>query len=222
MLRNYVQDGAVDYSRWQAESAQALDNWLAEISTAEIDTMDQESAIAFLLNLYNALVVRQVLQKYPISSIRPTVLGIPNWISFLLFFKKPVYRLNGQSLSLDGLEHGILRDRYQEPRIHFALVCAAEGCPLLRANAYLPEHLPNQLQEDAQRFINNPDKVNYDEANNILHCSKILKWYKQDFLTQSASVPDYLQRYLLDASIPPNVNINYLPYSWQLNQRTSS
>ncbi len=222
MLREYVKDGAVDYARWQTESAEALDRWLADVSTVDIEVLDRDSAIAFLINLYNALAVRQVLQKYPIDSIRPTVLGIPNWISFLLFFKKTVYTLNGRPLSLDGIEHGILSDRYHEPHMHFALVCASEGCPLLRANAYLPEHLPAQLQEDAQRFIRHPNKVRYDKTNNVLHCSKIFKWYKKDFLTQSASIPEYIQRYLSDTSIPQTADIDYLPYSWSLNQRTSS
>ncbi len=230
MLREYVKDGAVDYARWQAESAEALDCWLADVSAVDIEALERNSplaepaneGIAFLINLYNALAVRQVLQKYPIESIRPTVLGIPNWISFLLFFKKTVYTLNGRSLSMDGIEHGILRDRYSEPRMHFALVCVSQGCPLLRANAYQPEHLSAQLQEDAQRFINNPNKVRYDAANNILHCSKIFKWYQKDFLTQSATIGDYIQRYLPDASIPQTVDIRYLPYSWRLNQRTSS
>lgn len=230
MLREYVKDGAVDYARWQAESAEALDRWLAEVSAVDIEALEKNSTlaepanegIAFLINLYNALAVRQVLQRYPIESIRPTILGIPNWISFLLFFKKTVYTLNGRPLSMDGIEHGILRDRYSEPRMHFALVCVSKGCPLLRDRAYLPEHLPAQLQEDAQRFINNPDKVKYDAANNILYCSKIFKWYEKDFLTQSASIPDYIQQHLSNTHIPPTVEINYLPYSWRLNQRTSS
>lgn len=222
MLREYVSEGTVDYERWQAESVDRLEQWLAAVGSVDIEQLDREGAIAFLINLYNALVIRQVLQKYPIDSIRPEILGIPNWVSFLLFFKKKIYTLNGESLSQDNIEKDILRDRYSEPRIHFALVCASSGCPLLRSEAYLPAKLNEQLNEDALRFINNPEKVKYNKANQTLYCSKIFKWYKEDFLTQADSIPKYIQSYHIDAQIPTDIEIEHLPYSWALNQRTSS
>ena len=143
-------------------------------------------------------------------------------MSFLLFFKRRLYTLNGHSLSLDEIEKGILRSRYDEPRIHFALVCASQGCPLLRANAYRPEQLPAQLEEDAARFINNPDKVHYSAGDRTLYLSKIFKWYRSDFLAQADSVPAYLQPFLTNLKLPADLDIAYKPYSWQLNQRTSS
>jgi len=221
MLRTYVAEGEVDYARWQKESAGALDQWLDSIRSVELDSMDRESAIAYLINLYNALVIKQVLQKYPIDSIRPEIFGVPNWASFALFFKRPVYSLGDRSLSLDNIEHGILRDRYDEPRIHFALVCAATSCPLLRAEAYTPELVLDQLEEDAQRFINNSTKVSYDAVGNTLYCSKIFQWYEKDFVAQSGSIANYIQGYLSEATIPAAASLVYLPYSWQLNdQRT--
>ncbi|MEM8504711.1 MAG: DUF547 domain-containing protein [Cyanobacteria bacterium P01_D01_bin.1] len=221
MLRTYVAQGQVDYARWQKESAKTLDQWLERVQSVDLDSMDRKSAIAFLLNLYNALVIRQVLQKYPIDSIRPEVFGIPNWASFLLFFKQPVYRLGDRSLSLDNIEHDILRAQYNESRIHFALVCAATGCPLLRAEAYTPDLVLEQLEADAQRFIRNPVKVNYDAASGTLYCSKIFKWYEDDFVAHMGSVASYIQLYLPETTLPANINIVHLPYSWQLNaQRT--
>lgn len=222
LLRRYVAAGQVDYAKWQTESANVLDQWLTDMSPVQIEALDEESAIAFLLNLYNALAIQQVLQKYPIDSIRPKVLGVPNWPSFLRFFKKDIYTLNGRSLGLDEIEHGILRERYSESRIHFALVCVSAGCPLLRAGAYRPHELNDQLTEDTERFINNPEKVRYDADRNILYCSKIFDWYEKDFLNQSDSIVSYIQPYLKDIKIPPTASIEYLPYSWQLNQRTSS
>ncbi|MBE9063925.1 DUF547 domain-containing protein [cf. Phormidesmis sp. LEGE 11477] len=223
MLRTYVVSGQVDYTLWQKESARELDQWLASLQTADLSAMGRESAIAFLINLYNALVIRQVLQKYPIRSIRPKVLGVPNWASFLLFFKQSVYSLGDRTLSLDNIEQDILRPQYDESRTHFALVCASTGCPLLRSEAYTPDQVLDQLEADAQRFINDTAKVNYDAASNTLYCSKIFKWYEDDFAATAGSVPDYIQTYLAEATIPANVNIVYLPYSWQLNdQRTFS
>lgn len=221
MLRTYVVEGKVDYARWQKESAEALDQWLDSVRSADFDSMDRESMIAYLLNLYNALVIRQVLQKYPIDSIRPEVLGVPNWASFLVFFKRPIYKLGDRSLSLDNIEHDILRDRYNEPRIHFALVCAATSCPLLRAEAYTPNRVLDQLEADARRFIQNSTKVSYDAASNTLYCSKIFQWYEKDFVAQAGSITSYIQTYLPETTIPTNTSIAYLPYSWQLNdQRT--
>lgn len=223
MLQEYVSDqGQVDYTRWQKEAAQELDQWLTSVQKTDLQMLDHESAIAFLINLYNALTIQQVLQKYPIRSIRPTILRIPNWLAFWRFFNKKIYTLNGQVLSLNTIEHDILRSHFHEPRIHFALVCASVGCPLLRAEAYFPGRLTMQLEEDAQRFINNPDKVRYDAANQTLCCSKIFKWYKQDFLAVAGSVVAYINRYYMNGKLPDNAQIAYLPYSWSLNQRTSS
>ena len=231
LLQTYVASGQVDYASWQKEATDRLERWLVDASTVDIEQLGQDHSlvnpthepIAFLLNLYNALTIQQVLKKYPIKSIRPKLFGgVPNWASFLLFFKKEIYALNGQSLSLDNIEQGILRKQYSEPRIHFALVCASEGCPLIRGEAYEPQTLEAQLEDDVYRFINNPDKVRYDAATNTLYCSMIFKWYEEDFIEQEASIAAYIQRYLRDVRLSDAVAIEYLPYSWQLNQRTSS
>lgn len=218
LLRTYVDDqGRVAYGRWQRESLSALEQWLPDLRGVDLQGLGRTAAIALLLNLYNALTIRQVLYQYPIDSIRPKVVGIPNWLAFLRFFTRTVYSLNGQSLSLNTIEHDILRQQFLDPRIHFALVCASIGCPLLRAEAYVPETLTDQLAEDCDRFINNPDKVRYDAASQTLHCSKIFKWYKADFLTVADSVPAYIDRYYTAAQLPAAVTVVYRPYSWRLN-----
>jgi hypothetical protein len=223
MLQKYVNDqGRVDYACWQQESAQELDQWLVSVHRINLQALDQDNAIAFLINLYNALTIQQVLQKYPLLSIRPKLLGIPNWLAFLRFFTKKIYTLNGQSLSLNAIEHVILRQQFQEPRIHFALVCASIGCPLMRPGAYVPDRLTLQLEEDAYRFINNPDKVCYEADHQILYCSKIFKWYEADFLTGANSIVAYINRYRTGIKPAKTVKVAYLPYNWNLNQRMSS
>ncbi|ABW29978.1 DUF547 domain-containing protein [Acaryochloris marina] len=222
LLRKYVNDqGQIAYDSWKQNSLAELEQWLTNVRNVDLQGLDRQQAIAFLLNLYNALTIRQVLHQYPIDSIRPQVLGIPNWLTFLRFFTQTIFTLNGQSLSLNTIEHKILRQQYPEPRIHFALVCASVGCPLLRAEAYIPDRLTAQLEDDCERFINNPDKVRYDAASQTLYCSKIFKWYKTDFLTVADSMPTYIGRYFKDP-LPPDVTLVYLPYSWDLNQCLSS
>ncbi|NEQ50696.1 MAG: DUF547 domain-containing protein [Leptolyngbya sp. SIO3F4] len=218
LLRNYVDDqGQVDYGCWQQESLPELEQWLMDMGSVDLRCLEKKQAIATLLNLYNALTIRQVLHQYPITSIRPKFLGMPNWIAFLRFFTQTVYTLNGQALSLNNIEHDLLCKQFLDPRIHFALVCASIGCPLLRAEAYIPDKLMDQLEDDCDRFINNPDKVRYDAASQALYCSKIFKWYKADFLTVADSIVEYCDLYYTASYLPTTVKVVYLPYSWKLN-----
>jgi hypothetical protein len=219
LLQQYVDaSGRVDYAAWKVESAPRLKDWLAQVAKADlVEHPERSLRLAFWLNLYNALVIDQVLARYPIASIRPMVLGIPNWLAFLRFFQRPVYQTAGRRYSLNQIEHGILRSEFREPRIHFALVCAAVGCPLLRAEAYWPEQVEQQLEADAVRFIQNP--ANVRSVGSILNVSQIFKWYQKDFLQHHPTVRDYIQLYL-PSQIHPAAQLRYLDYDWSLNQRT--
>lgn len=220
LLRQYVDSRSrVDYQAWKAEQSQQLFQWLADL--AQLDLLayaNPDEQLAVWINLYNAFTIASVLERYPIDSIQPQIWGIPNWLAFLWFFQRPAYTIASKRYSLNQIEHGILRREFNEPRIHFALVCASIGCPLLRNGAYWPESVRSQLEDDASRFINNPDKVRYDSQTGKLYCSKIFKWYRSDFLKIAPSIPDYIRPYLktnapLDASTP----ISYLHYDWHLN-----
>lgn len=218
MLQAYVDDqGLVDYGRWQRESVPLLTDWLTELRSVGVAELTPEEHLAFWLNLYNALMVQQVLQRYPIRSIRPRLFGLPNWPGFLVFLNRSVYRLNDEALSLNRIEHGKLRPLFGDPRIHFALVCASLGCPSLRNEAYLPAIVEAQLDTDAQRFINNPDKVRYVADQGVVYCSKIFQWYKADFLKGSPSITAYIAQYL--PQVPATAEVRYLPYDWRLNQQ---
>lgn len=217
LLQAHVNDqGLVDYGRWRQDSMEMLTDWLAELQTVAVADLLPDETLALWLNLYNALTIQQVLSRYPIDSIRPQLFGWPNWLGLWTFFSRPVYALNGESLSLNRIEHRKLRSQFKDPRIHFALVCASLGCPVLRNEAYLPDIVEAQLDTDAQRFINNPDKVRYDAETNTLHCSAIFKWYEKDFLRVAPSIAAYIGQYLLH--LPPTVEVVYLPYDWRLNQ----
>lgn len=219
LLRRYVDaQGRVNYQTWQAESMQTLRDWLQQLSPIDPKRLPLLQQLALWLNLYNALVILQVLERYPIDSIRPKILGIPNWLAFFRFFQRSIYSLDQQPYSLNLIEHAILRQQFNDPRIHFALVCASIGCPLLRQQAYFPDTVKDQLEDDARRFINNPAKVQYDGQ--TLYCSKIFKWYGADFLEVADSIPAYIAPYL-ELSLSAATPLRYLDYDWQLNQRTS-
>ncbi|WP_445173881.1 DUF547 domain-containing protein [Microcoleus sp.] len=221
LLQRYVDDlGRVNYRRWKAEGADVLRVWLESLADVDLaDFTDAEARLALWLNAYNAIAISQVLEVYPIASIRPKVLGIPNWLSFLDFFTRSNTIIGGKKYSLNQIEHAILRPEFAEPRIHFALVCASVGCPLLRRGAYFPESVRTQLEADASRFIHNPDKVRYDAEKKTLYLSKIFKWYGEDFVKAAGSVAEYVGGYLgPEAAVGDGWAIVFLPYDWNLNR----
>ncbi|MEG3959104.1 DUF547 domain-containing protein [Microcoleus sp. herbarium2] len=221
LLQRYVDDlGRVNYRRWKAEGADVLRAWLESLADVDLaDFTDADARLALWLNAYNAIAISQVLEVYPIASIRPKVLGIPNWLSFLDFFTRSNSIIGGKKYSLNQIEHGILRPEFAEPRIHFALVCASVGCPLLRRGAYFPESVRTQLEADASRFIHNPDKVRYDAQKKTLYLSKIFKWYGEDFVKAAGSVAEYVGGYLgPEAAVGDGWAIVFLPYDWNLNR----
>lgn len=220
LLGQYVDDrGRVDYRTWKTEAQTDLSTWLDQMGQTPLPA-DEDEQLAYWINVYNAAVVAEVLKRYPIASIRPTLAGIPNWLAFLRFFQRPVFYRNDRPYSLNDIEHGTIRKTFRQPRIHFALVCAAIGCPLLRNEAYQPDRVQEQLEADADRFINNPDKVRYEPTQNTLYCSKIFQWYGKDFLSSAASVPAFIQPYLRPSpAVADTLTVHYLPYDWSLNQR---
>jgi hypothetical protein len=221
LLQRYVDDlGRVNYRRWKAEGADILRVWLESFADVDLaDFTDADARLALWLNAYNAIAISQVLEVYPIASIRPKVLGIPNWLSFLDFFTRSNTIIGGKKYSLNQIEHAILRPEFAEPRIHFALVCASVGCPLLRRGAYFPESVRTQLEADASRFIHNPDKVRYDAQKKTLYLSKIFKWYEEDFVKAAGSVAEYVGGYLgPEAAVGDGWAIVFLPYDWNLNR----
>jgi hypothetical protein len=224
LLSQYVDsNGRVDYGSWKAESSSILNQWLANINQADLTSINSVQELALWINLYNAFTVASILESYPISSIQPKILGLPNFLAFAWFFYRPTHKVGDSYYYLNQIEHRILRKKFKEPRLHFALVCASLGCPLLRNEAYDGETIEQQLEDDAMRFINNPDKVRYEATNQTLYCSKIFKWYKGDFLQVAASIPDYIRSYLkTDIVSSKEISISYLDYDWNLNQQQNA
>lgn len=135
---------------------------------------------------------------------------------------QPVHRLGSQGFSLAQIENQMLRQHSEDPRIHVAIVCASLGAPLLRAEAYTPERVEQQLQDDLIRFVNNPGKMRLDAEAGILHGSRIFQWYRADFLAASASIVAWILPHLqgvCGCNRPPR--LAFLPDDWSLNQQMS-
>lgn len=214
LLSKHVADGLVDYPAVQKDSA-LLKTFLNEAASVEQEIFaawNEQERLAFLINLYNAATLQLILEHYPLESIKD-IGGL-----FSGPWKQKVVPLFGERISLDDLEHGIIRSDYHEPRIHFALVCAARGCPPLRFEPYLPTKLDEQLDEQGRRFLlQSPKKNRYDTATKTLFLSPLFKWYRKDFKASAGSLIEYVRKYLPE--VEPKAKIRYTTYDWSLNQQ---
>ena len=202
LLSTYVTEaGRVDYRGMKSQVGK-LDAYLALLAeeTPGADWSREES-LAYWINAYNAYTVKLILDNYPLQSIRD--LGEPwdrKWID-----------LAGKTYSLNQIEHEIVRPTFQEPRIHFALVCAAKSCPPLPNRAFTAANLDQLLQQRAKSFIND-EQLNVTQEE-VVRVSPLFDWYQQDF----GDVREYLNKYLA-TNIPAGKEISYLEYDWALNE----
>lgn len=183
-------------------------------------------SFAFWLNAYNAFVLYGVVQAYPVGSVREI---LPEFG----FFKQKKFRIDGRDLTLDEIEHTILRAYFKDPRIHAAVNCAAISCPKLRNKPFQAKILDLQLEQGMRQMIQSVEHVHLDSENKILYLSKIFDWFQSDFsdgfkndkMKKDVSYLDYLtgfltaeQRQVLEQT--PNIEIVFKEYDWTLNDRS--
>lgn len=210
-------DGMVHYAEWQLDQ-QGLDAYLSLLGShlPNPQTWTKEEQIAYWVNAYNAFTVKLVLDHYPLGSI--TDLHPWPYIPFLRTVWHRKFELGGEPISLDEIEHKILRGMFEEPRIHFAINCASFSCPVLMREAYEAESLEEQLEAAARRFINDPlrNRLSEDKA----ELSSIFSWFSGDF-TRSGSLVEYINRYS-DQKMKAEAKIRYMDYNWDLNDAGSA
>lgn len=216
LLKKHVDaQGMVDYEGF-VRDRQQLQQYLRLLSNTAPDpiTWSEEEQLAYWINAYNAFTVELIVDNYPLESIEelhPT-LNIP---TINTVWHKKFFKIGGQESSLDEIEHAILRKQFEEPRIHFAIVCASYSCPPLRGEAFTAEALDRQLDEQAVRFINDPKRNKLD--GNSAQLSKIFSWFEGDF-TKNGSLPKFINRYA-ENKLVPGAKISYLEYDWKLNRQ---
>ena len=212
LLHKYVKDGVVSYQGFKNEEA-SLDRYLAVIEETRTSLLPGNERLAFYINAYNAWTIKLILGKYPgVKSIKELG-GL-----FSTPWKKKICRIDGKVLSLDDLEHGIIRPGFQDPRIHFAVNCASKSCPPLLSEPYRGEGLDRQLDGAARAFINDPRRNRLDGS--TLYVSRIFDWYGEDF---KEGVIGFFLKYAegdmqkgLTAG-KDRIRIEYLDYDWSLN-----
>ena len=223
LLRRYVSDGLVDYAALKRDGRPALDAYLRSLESverSELEAWPRADQLAFWINAYNAYTVKLILDHHPLRSIRSIGL-LPS----SAFRKKfiPLERAAGRKLSLDDIEHRILREEFNEPRIHFAIVCASRSCPVLRDEAYRGRGLDAQLDDAAREFLRDPARNRYDAASRTLYLSSIFKWFRGDFESAAGTLPAFVARYVdeptAEALRHDGVRVEFLDYDWSLNER---
>ena len=242
VLQKHVENGLVNYRALQADP-ETLDRYLQSLAGVDpkaYENWTRPRKLAFWINAYNAYTLRVILDHYPVTrsifadplrrhpadSIRqiPGVWGWRKW---------PVM---GGKFTLDQMEHSILRQELKEPRIHFVIVCASIGCPLLESRAFDAEHLEARLDQAAVNYLYHGRRVQIDRAGNAVRLPQIMNWFAEDFVPDPQTA-GFFERYPREAIGPlawvyryanaadrefmrqGKFELVYLEYDWALNDR---
>ncbi len=218
VLRAHVDDrGLVDYAALHRDPAK-LDQYIAALQDAPFEALGRDEKLVLLINAYNAFTLRLILDHYPVASIRD-IPGAERWDAVR-------WQVGKQTWSLNQIEHEQVRPHFVEPRIHFALVCAAIGCPPLRPEAYTVERLEEQLAAQTEYVHMHPRWFRYEPGSDTVHLTQLYKWYGGDFEQTAGSVLSYVANYApsltatLERGEPPA--IDWLDYDWSLNAKTNA
>lgn len=218
-LSRYVSAGEDGVNRLPYQSVAPSDHarlnaYIAMLENVAVTGLSGEEQLAYWINLYNAITVRVILDHYPVESIRD--------ISFQWFdggpWKQNLTTVEGRELSLDDIEHRIVRPIFGDNRVHYALNCASIGCPNLQRRAYTRDNLEELLETGAREYINNPRGVRFDGDELIV--SSLFEWYEEDFGQNQRRVIDHLKQYAqpaLHQRLERADEIDDFFYDWSLN-----
>lgn len=229
VLKKYLDaSGRVDYGQLKRDRKK-LDQFnagIASVSPSAYNAWTDPEKIAFLLNAYNALTLEVIINHYPTKSIRE-ISGVWDRLEFTVV---------GQKITLNAIEHETLRKKFNEPRIHMALVCASIGCPKLRKEPYTAEKLNTQLDQQARIFLASPSNFRIDRETGKVYVSSLFKWFGEDFQKnygkpeniqglndKEAAIVNFISRYVSPDDRTyleqGKYQINYLNYDWSLNDK---
>lgn len=209
ILRNCVAEERVDYARIKSEYLPQLNQYLAMTAEANPSAAGRDEQLAFYINVYNATMIKAVIDRDP-SKFKPSD-------NDFAVFKEKLVQLREGTFSLNELENGIIRKRFNDPRIHAALVCAAVSCPPILARAYSERDLDQTLEDNVRRWLADPTRNQIDRANRRLKLSKIFDWYAEDFGGKE-KVAAWVAGQLGDPSLS-KWSVDYLDYDWTLNRK---
>ncbi|MFM9862229.1 MAG: DUF547 domain-containing protein [Micropepsaceae bacterium] len=205
------------YGRVSAADKKALKAYLTALQGVKVTALKADEQRAFWINLYNALTIDVVLDAYPVKSIREISLGGSFFVSGP--WAKPLVTVEGRKLSLDNIEHDILRKVWTDPRVHYAVNCASIGCPNLMTKAFTAANLDQMLTQGAKDYINHPRGVRAGAKGVTL--SRIYSWYRRDFGANDSELLRHLATYAEPALKKQLASIDTIAgydYDWSLNE----
>ncbi len=229
ILRTYVNAaGLVDYPALQG-NPQPLKDFVAKLGAVAPATYagwNESEKIAFLINAYNAITLESIIDQKPLKRSIKDIWGVWN---------SNKHTVVGQSITLDTIEHGMLRKQFQEPRIHAALVCAAISCPPLRPEPYTGAMLNQQLEDQVRQWLGGAHGLKIDRSQNRVSVSSIFKWFGEDWKKgystegkfvgndQERAVLNFISNYVSPEDreylVQGKYKFGYLSYDWSLNQK---
>ncbi len=240
VLGRFVDDrGNVDYAALQA-APDDLERFYASVALISPDSHPdlfpaENDRLAYWLNAYNAAAIVSVTRLYPIDSVKEV--GVPFYLFFLPdtagFFLLRLHVFGGESISLYGLENDIVRERFKDPRIHFALNCASAGCPRLPRTHFASDRLDEQLDRETRRFFDEPRNLEVDHGAKTIRLSEILNWYESDYTSWLAekgvagpSLLGFVLGYVegsraedVRRAAEAGYRMEFVPYDWRLNDK---
>jgi hypothetical protein len=225
ILQHYVSNGLVKYKKLKDDKR--LDKYIEQLkNTDPKKIVNEKNRLAFWINAYNAYTLKFIIEDYPVESINDLHWGglyLGSLLGTTIWEDEKIV-INGNELSLNNIEHDIIRKKFDEERIHFALVCASISCPPLLNEAYEGYKLDKQLGEQAELFFNDVTKNKFDKNTRTASLSKILSWYEDDFGENNKEILNYAAQFI-DKETADDIkrnlsewNIKYMSYNWYLNE----
>ncbi len=218
-LQKWIDEkGKVDYQGIRNDAT--LQNWWKFLENADLSSFTVKEEFAFWLNAYNLLTIKGIIDEL---SRNPQWKGNLSLWSKIRFFYLKKFRVARRKLNLHAIENKILRKRFRDPRIHFAINCASASCPMLPSKLFDSDNLEDLLENLTRNFVNDDHHVRYDKENGILWLNPIFKWYRKDF-KHVGGVLAFIQRYheskdIQSLSKEKQVIIRHVKYDWSLNSR---
>lgn len=224
-LKKYIVIGPegvnrLPYGRIAAGDRRNLDAYIDRLAGLRIGTYRRSEQLAYWINLYNALTIQLILRSYPVASILDIKIS-PGWLSVGPWGKK-FLRIEGEEVSLDDIEHRILRPIWRDNRVHYGVNCASIGCPNVAKSAYTGATVNTALTRAAKSYINGDRGVNFDGGD--LYVSSIYKWFVADFGGNAKGVIAHLKKFAgpgLASKLAKADDISGYQYDWSLNETSS-
>ena len=220
LLSKYVQDGVVNYK--ELRSDKRLSQYINWLATTDPQTLsDANDRLAFWINAYNAYTLKVICDNYPVKSIMD-IRG-PAGDAKTSVWDLDLATINSKAMSLNHIEHEIIRPKFKDPRAHFALVCASKSCPALRSDAFEGETLDGQLKEQGRRFLTDTSRNEFNPVRIEARLSQVFEWFRDDFGSSKNERLQFLAQFLPDTlagkirASPERWTISYKTYDWSLN-----